>query len=71
MNTKENGKLHFHAMIFPKNGFRLDTKRKRSKFMVAYKVVLVQGDVTESCKDMNVCSFGEEKISKLVPRVLP
>lgn len=39
--------------------------------MVAYKVVRVQGDVTEFCKDVNVCSFGEEGISKLVLRVLP
>ena len=53
MNTKEYGKLHFLGMTFPKTGFRLDTMpRKRSKFMVAYKMFLVLGDVTESCKDV-------------------
>lgn len=60
MNTKENGKLHFLGMIFPKTDFRLGTMpRKRSKFMVAYKMFLVLGDVTESCNDVKVCSFGD------------
>lgn len=60
MNTKEYGKLHFLGMIFPNTGFRLDTMpRERSKFMVAYKMFLVLGDVTESCKDVKVCSFGD------------